>query len=149
LPAHEIDETINKSDEPQKPLKPQKSGKNVLFVDDEELIVEIAQQLFESLGYKIECMTSSVKALELFQSKPNSFDLVITDMTMPDMNGDKLIKKILEIRPDTPTILCTGYSELVSEEEAKALGVKAFLMKPFKRDYVGKIVRQVLDKNNL
>ncbi len=123
-----------------------KGVESILFVDDEELIVEIADLLLESLGYQVKSSVSSVKALELFKSDPDMFDLVITDMSMPQMNGDKLAKSILEIRPDMPIILCTGYNELISEEKAKEIGVKAFLKKPFKRESVSKIIRKVLDE---
>jgi PAS domain S-box-containing protein len=120
--------------------------KKLLFVDDEELIVEIAHQLLENLGYAVESTTSAIEAFELFRSKPDYFDLVITDMTMPKLNGDQLIKNILSIRPDMPTVLCTGYNELISEETAIELGAKAFLMKPLRRDGMSKTIKDVLNK---
>lgn len=116
----------------------------ILFVDDEELIVEIAHQLLENLGYTVESTTSAVEAFELFRSKPDFFDLVITDMTMPNLNGDQLIKNMLSIRPDLPVILCTGYNDLISEDAVLEIGAKAFLMKPLKRDRLNKTIRDVL-----
>ena len=126
--------------------EPTKGKENILFIDDEELIVEIAHQLLENLGYKVTSLTSSVEAFKLFKSNPNMFDLIITDMSMPEMTGDELAKNILEIRPDTPIILSTGYNELISEEKAEQIGIKAFLKKPFKIDYVSKVIRKILDE---
>jgi CheY-like chemotaxis protein len=84
--------------------------------------------------------------LEAFRARPNDFDLVITDMTMPNMRGDDLARELLKIRPDIPIILCTGFSEMISEEKAKILGIRRFIMKPiFKKD-MAKVIREVLDK---
>ena len=117
----------------------------ILFVDDEELIVGIGHQILERLGYKVESTTSPIDALELFRSKPDQFDLVITDLTMPKMTGDKLVKEILKIQPDIPIILCTGFSEKIDEKKAKAIGVADYIEKPLDmRDYAMKI-RKVLD----
>lgn len=122
-------------------------NERILFIDDEKSIVNMAQQILERLGYQVETKQNPVDALELFHSKPKRFDLVITDMTMPHMTGDKLIEQILNISPDMPTILCTGFSEKISEEKAQEFGVKAFLLKPLvKRDFAV-TVRKVLDEN--
>ncbi|MCJ7810362.1 MAG: PAS domain S-box protein, partial [Desulfobulbaceae bacterium] len=94
----------------------------ILFVDDENSIVEFNKQRLERLGYTVETRTDSVKALALFLSNPDAFDLVITDMTMPSMTGDALARELLKIRPDLPIILCTGYSARMSEEKAMELG---------------------------
>ena len=88
---------------------------------------------------------SSIEALELFRAEPDRFDLVITDMTMPHMTGDKLAKELIKIRPDIPIILCTGHSRLVSEKKAKEIGIKAFVMKPILRRTIAETVRGVLD----
>ena len=111
-------------------LFPQGRRERILFVDDETAIAEIGQGMLEHLGYEVVVSTGSMEALELFRPQPGSFDLVITDMTMPNMTGDKLAKELLHIRPDIPIILCTGFSEYVSEEKAKALGIREFAMKP-------------------
>ncbi len=117
----------------------------ILFVDDEELIVGIGHQILERLGYKVESTTSPIDALGLFRSKPDQFDLVITDLTMPRMTGDKLVKEILKIQRDIPIILCTGFSEKIDEKKAKAIGVADYIEKPLDmRDYAMKI-RKVLD----
>jgi CheY-like chemotaxis protein len=120
-------------------------NERILFVDDEESIVSLGRQRLERLGYIVEATTSPIEALALFQSKPDYFDLIITDMTMPDMTGDKLVKEILDIRPDTPIILCTGFSEKIDEKQAIKLGVADYIEKPFvQRDFAIK-VRKVLD----
>ncbi|MEJ2660862.1 MAG: response regulator [Desulfobacteraceae bacterium] len=120
-------------------------NERILFVDDEESIVSLGRQRLERLGYNVDATTSPTEALTLFQSKPDYFDLVITDMTMPDMTGDKLVKEILDIRPDTPIILCTGFSEKIDEKQAIKLGVADYIEKPFvQRDFAIK-VRKVLD----
>jgi len=89
---------------------------------------------------------SSVQALELFRSEPDRFDLVITDMTMPHMTGDTLARALMKIRPDIPVILCTGHSRRVSEEKAKDMGIRAFVMKPILVRAMAETVRSVLDK---
>ena len=84
--------------------------------------------------------------MELFRSKPNDFDLVITDMTMPNMTGDKLAIELMKIRPDIPVILCTGYSKKISDETASEIGIKAFAYKPIVKADLAKTVRKVLDE---
>ena len=117
----------------------------ILFIDDEEVLVEIGGQILEQLGYKVVTETSSVQALELFRAEPNRFDLVITDMTMPHMTGDKLARELMTIRPKIPIILCTGHSGLVSEAKAEEIGIKAFVMKPLVMRNLAETVRKVLD----
>ncbi len=122
-------------------------NERILFIDDEKSIVTMARQILERLGYQVETKQNPVDALESFHSKPERFDLVITDMTMPYMTGDKLVTQILNIRSDIPTILCTGFSEKISEKKAQKLGIKAFVLKPLvKRDFAV-TVRKVLDEN--
>jgi CheY-like chemotaxis protein len=124
-----------------------RTGKEtILFVDDEQTLVTMTKQMLDLLGYHAVTRTSSIEAFELFQHDPYRFDLVMTDMTMPNMTGEKLAGKILEIRPDIPIILCTGYSEHINEQRAKTMGISAFVMKPMvMRDLANKI-RDVLDK---
>jgi PAS domain S-box-containing protein len=117
----------------------------ILFVDDEKSIVNMAKSMLERLGYRVETKMSPVEALALFRSKPDEFDLVITDMAMPQMTGDRLVKEILNIRPEMPVILCTGFSEKISEEKAKKFGIKAFALKPLVKTEFAVIVRKVLD----
>jgi CheY-like chemotaxis protein len=94
------------------------------------------------LGYKVTVATDSLVAWELFVQQPDAFDLVITDMAMPNMTGIELAKKILEQRPEIPVILCTGFSEMINEEKAKSLGIKAYLMKPVLKSKLAASVRQ-------
>jgi CheY-like chemotaxis protein len=123
-------------------------AERVLFVDDEAPIAKIGSQGLERLGYKVTTRASSIEALELFRSKPNNFDLVITDMTMPNMTGDKLAVELMKIRPDNPVILCTGYSKTISDETASEIGIKALAYKPIVKSDLAKTVRRVLDGQN-
>jgi PAS domain S-box-containing protein len=121
-------------------------NERILFVDDENAIVTLVRQRLERLGYKVKATTSPTEALALFKSKPHYFDLIITDMTMPDMTGDKLVRQILEIRPDLPIILSTGFSEKIDEKQAKKIGVADYIEKPFVSRELAFKVRQVLDE---
>jgi CheY-like chemotaxis protein len=121
-------------------------NESILFIDDEKPLAQLGHQRLERLGYKVEASTSPLDALELFRSKSDQFDLVITDMTMPQMTGEKLIKEILNIRSDIPIILCTGFSEKIDEKKAAAIGAVEYVEKPVdKRDFAFK-VRGVLDR---
>ena len=92
------------------------------------------------------CRTSSIEALELFKNRPDQFDLVITDMTMPNLTGEKLARQLMRIRADIPVILCTGFSEQISEESAKELGIREFILKPLVMNKLAGTVRGVLDR---
>jgi len=122
-------------------------NETILFVDDENSVVNMTSQVLERLGYQIEAKLNPVEALELFQSKPDHFDLVITDMTMPQMTGVKLYEKLMRIRSDIPVIICSGHSALIDEDKAKQLGIDAFVMKPILKREIAKIIREVLDKS--
>ena len=118
----------------------------ILFVDDEAPIAKMGSQILERLGYSVTTRTSSVDALELFQKKPADFDLVVTDMTMPNMTGDKLAVALMQVRSDIPIILCTGYSKKISDELASDIGIKALAYKPIVKADLAKTVRKVLDE---
>lgn len=120
-------------------------NEHVLLVDDEEQIVDILNQILERLGYQVTARTSSIDALEMFRTAPDKFDFVITDMTMPNMTGIKLSQKLLEIRPDIPIIICTGFSEQISEVKAKEIGIRGYIMKPVVKSELAKKVREILD----
>ena len=122
-------------------------NENILFVDDEAPIAKMGSKALEQLGYSVITRTSSVEALELFRSKPQAFDLVISDMTMPNMTGDKLAGELMKIRPDISVILCTGYSKKISEESAADIGIKALVYKPVVKADLAKTVRKVLDES--
>ncbi|MBN1846972.1 MAG: response regulator [Deltaproteobacteria bacterium] len=117
----------------------------ILFVDDEEAIGAFARDILEYLGYDVIIEKNPSKAFNLFQEKPDFFDLVITDMTMPEMTGIDLLKKIKQIRPNIPIILCTGYSDLIDEDKANDLGIAAYLVKPIETKDLSKVLRKVLD----
>ena len=117
----------------------------ILYVDDEPQIVKIGSRMLSQLGYSVTTSTSSVEALEIFQSHPDDFDLVISDVTMPHMTGDQLTEKLMEIRPNIPVILCTGYSKRLSEAKALESGIKAFAYKPIIKEDLAKTIRSVLD----
>jgi CheY-like chemotaxis protein len=91
------------------------------------------------------CRTSSIEALELFKKQSDQFDLVISDMTMPNLTGDRLARQIMNIRPGMPVILCTGFSEQISEGSAKEMGIREFILKPLVMDELARTVRSVLD----
>ena len=119
----------------------------ILIVDDEEAILTMEKKMLERLGYKVISCTNSTDALEAFRENPDKFDLVITDMAMPNMPGDKLSAELVKIRADIPILLCTGFSETISEEEAESLGINGFLLKPIVMKDLSKKIRDVLNKN--
>jgi len=119
----------------------------ILFVDDEELLANMGKEMLERLGYHVTVKQISFEAMETFQNQPDKFDLVITDQTMPGMTGFDLAKRMIKIRPDIPIILCTGYSTLVGEDEAKAQGIKGFVFKPIIKGTIAKLIRKVLGEN--
>ena len=132
---------------PDTPISLPKGRESILFVDDEQILADMGKEMLEDLGYKVVSRTSSIEALELFRTKPDRFDLIITDMTMPNMTGDDLSKELLKIRPDIPIILCTGFSEKISPEKTKIIGIREFVMKPFALQAFAETVRKVLDGN--
>jgi PAS domain S-box-containing protein len=120
---------------------------HILFVDDEELLVQMGRTMLQRLGYTVTVRSSSIDALETFQNQPERFDLVLTDQTMPGMTGVDLSRRMLQIRPDIPIILCTGFSNLVDEETAKTLGIKEFAMKPLTRHALADLVTKALHRS--
>jgi len=119
----------------------------ILLVDDEQPLVEIGKQMLQRLGYTVDTRTSSIEALELFRANPDRFDLVITDIVMPNMTGETLAEKMMDIRSDIPVILCTGYSEKITRKQASEMGIQCFLMKPLVMRDLATTVRQALSAN--
>ena len=119
----------------------------ILFVDDETAIVKFNVRILERLGYKVTGKTSSIEALDLFKSDPGMFDLVVTDMAMPAMVGTEFAKKLLEIRPDIPIIICTGFSERLDSKVAKFVGIREYIKKPILTNELSLKIRKVLDQN--
>ena len=116
----------------------------ILFVDDETALTHIAFRMLSSLGYQVTVSSDGNEALDLFRNRPDQFDLVITDMTMPRMTGDRLTREILKIKPDMPVIVCTGFSERISEEKVIKLGGRALVMKPWLKQTFAETIRKVL-----
>ncbi len=117
----------------------------ILLVDDETILVELGERMLSRLGYRVTACSSSDEGLRLFTADPFRFDLVITDLTMPAMTGDRLAKQLIAVRPDIPIILCSGYSEQISREEARAFGIKEYVLKPISLCHLANAVRRVLD----
>ena len=141
LPKMKTDEKA----ESARPLEIPGGNERVLFVDDEEMLVEWGEATLGRLGYKVTAMTDSEEALKVFSVDPSLFDLVITDQAMPRMAGVQFVKELLKIRKDISIVLCTGHSETVTPERAAELGVREFLLKPLVRQELAEAIRRVLD----
>ncbi|SHO53850.1 PAS domain-containing hybrid sensor histidine kinase/response regulator, partial [Desulfopila aestuarii] len=118
----------------------------ILFIDDEQMLADMGKTMLERLGYKVTVRMSSIEALATFKNQPDAFDLVITDQTMPGMTGSDLARRILQIRPEMPIILCTGFSNQISEEKARLFGIKGFAMKPLAKKDLATLIRKVLNE---
>lgn len=123
-----IEESVVSGPEASAPI-PQ-GNECVMFVDDEPIIIRMAEQMLNALGYQAVVMNQSVQALALFEQNPQRFDIVITDHVMPELTGADMAERMLKIRPDLPVIMCTGFSEKLSAEQALARGIRHYLMKP-------------------
>ena len=121
-------------------------NERILLVDDEEPIVRTEKKVLERLGYKVTTRTDSTEALETFKTSPDSFDMVITDMAMPNMAGDRLAQELLSIKATLPIILCTGFSEAINEKKTAELGIRGLLMKPIAKYELAEMIRKVLDE---
>jgi nitrogen-specific signal transduction histidine kinase/CheY-like chemotaxis protein len=117
----------------------------ILFIDDERAVVEITKTVLERLGCHVTAFTDASEALNAFIEHPDSFDLIITDQTMPGMTGTALAKEALDLRKDIPIILCTGYSETVSPKKAKEVGIRELIMKPLTKQEIAEAIRRVID----
>ncbi len=120
----------------------------ILWVDDEPLLSRMGREMLESLGYEVVACINGVEALEIFRDMPYRFDVVITDQTMPILTGEKLAQEIRLIRADIAIILCTGFSHLIDEEKAVAMGLNAFFMKPLDRQFLAYTLEQVLGQRS-
>jgi PAS domain S-box-containing protein len=117
----------------------------ILIVDDEDILIEMEKRALEKLGYEVTPKTDGREALLAFKKESGKFDLVITDQTMPHMTGIDLANELISVRPDIPIILCTGFSEKVNADSAKAMGIKAFIMKPFTIKEMATTIRNALN----
>ena len=141
---------VKKQDDPKTPIIKKtfslKGNEKIIFVDDEESIRQIAKEFLEKYGYKVSLFENGVEAYREFEKKPHQFDLAVTDMTMPGMTGYEFASNILKNKPEFPILLCTGFSEDISEEKAASIGIKALLFKPIPMKDLAKKIRAVLDK---
>jgi CheY-like chemotaxis protein len=119
---------------------------SVLLIDDEEDVLEMMHSMIEKLGYQVISKNSGIEALDTFRNHPRQFDLVITDQTMPELTGLELVEQLIRIRPDIPVILCTGYTEMISEDSAGSLGIGAYVMKPVRISDISVKIRKLLEK---
>lgn len=125
-----------------------RGNEHILIIDDEKDIIELQKELLQRNGYKVTAINSSLNAIELFKSNPTSFDLIISDYTMPQLTGDKLALNIFKIRKEIPVIICTGFNSDIDESKAKELGLASYLIKPVSKNVLLKTIREVLDKYN-
>ena len=121
------------------------ANKHILIVDDELLLVKVNKRRLENLGYKVTATTDSKDALEKVREQKEQFDLIITDQTMPGLTGADLAQEVLKLHPDMPIIMCTGHSDIISERDALALGIKKYIFKPIQGDELVNAVREVLN----
>ena len=122
-------------------------SESILFVDDDKTIVNMSKIMLEKLGYQVNSKTSSIDALIDFKRQPNKYDVVITDVTMPQMTGFELANEILSVRPDTPIILCSGYVAKIPVDELESMGIQAVVSKPVSRRKIAEVIRGVLSRN--
>ncbi len=124
-----------------------RGSERILLVDDEVALVNTSEMMLRSLGYEVVTTTDAIEAMDVFRTHPQRFDIVITDQTMPKKTGAALSKELMVVRPDIPIILCTGYSDTITSEEAATMGIKEFLMKPLNRRQLAESIHKVLHEN--
>ena len=128
-----------------KEATPTGGGEHILFVDDEEEVALLGKKMLERLGYRITLATDSLEAKRVFASRPDEFDLVITDQMMPHLTGGKLAQEMLGERKNIPIIMLTGFGENLTQAESDAIGIREFILKPVASNDLGKAVRRALD----
>ncbi len=127
---------------------PPKGNEHILLVDDEPSLVSLLTQMLERHGYTVVGKTSSKEALNFFQAESDAFDLIITDMSMPEMPGDRLAMEAMKIRPDIPVIICSGHNDRLDADRAKRAGIKEYMMKPLDLGHFIRTIRNVLDASD-
>ncbi len=132
---------------PDEAIEAPTGTEQIMYVDDETSITDIGERMLKRLGYTVHIENNSLHALETFRADPQRFDVVITDMTMPGITGDKLAAEMISIRPDIPIIICTGYSAKIDEHTAKNLGITELVMKPVVKSHLARSVRRAIDKS--
>jgi CheY-like chemotaxis protein len=118
----------------------------IMLVDDEEMLVDVGTKILERLGYRVTGFTNPQEALDIFKNSKDSYDLIITDKTMPKMTGLDLATEIKKIRPDIPVLLCTGFQDRGIDDKLLKVGISEYVMKPLNRREMSVAVRKVLDK---
>lgn len=126
------------------PIHLPRGTERVLLVDDEKDLVTVGSEMLRRLGYRVTATTASKEALKAFKQDPYRFDVVVTDYNMPGLNGAQMARQMLAIRPDTPIVVCTGYSEMFDRQQARVIGIRRTLMKPVTMDTMAHAVREVL-----
>ncbi len=119
---------------------------SVLLVEDDDEVALIEKRMLERLGYRVTVRLSGSEALRTFREQPDAFDIVVTDQTMPHMTGSQLAGKLMQIREDIPIILATGFSETLTPEASREMGIREYLMKPLVSREIGKAIRRTLDR---
>lgn len=130
--------------EPNEGISAFGKGVRILFVDNEEVITHLGEQMLRRLGHEVVTRTNPVEALDLFRSQPDQFDLVITDLSMPVMNGDVMAREFLRIRPDVRIVLCTGFAEPEETENDRETGIKVVLEKPISAEKLARAIEKAL-----
>ena len=120
-------------------------NERILVVDDEQAVLESTQFMLQQLGYHVTACASANEALTCFSTKPTSFDLVLSDMTMPRTSGVELLRRIREQRPEIPVMLMTGFAGLLNEKELRRYGIDEFIIKPLTAQELGTSIRRSLD----
>ncbi len=120
-------------------------SEKIMIVDDDHSVIAMEQELLKQLGYRVSCFINSPDALKAFQINPHDYDLVITDQIMPDMSGTELTEYCVQIRPDIPVILLTGYGDVINEQQALDIGVRRFIIKPLDINHFSRSIREILD----
>ncbi len=128
--------------------KIQGGGERILFIDDEKPVVDISRKILKRLGYTVTAITDAARAFDIFKEKPEDFDLVITDMTMPEITGKELFHEMRKIKPGLPVIICTGFSHTIDEKEAAEIGINGFIYKPITKVDMARVIREVLDSTS-
>ena len=141
LPATESEPVEDR----QRPAEPVGGGERIVCVDDEPVLLDLQAELLRSLGYEVTTFSSSHEALHSLESDPMAADLLLTDQTMPELTGVDLIQRVRAVRPELPVVLCTGYSDGISEGSARAAGIDFFLTKPVGLEGLATAVREALD----
>ncbi len=147
LPVSKLIENVHTDAEDTKKIAG--GSESIMIIDDEESLTFTFGKILAEMGYRIKTENKSMEALNDFEQNPACYDLIITDMSMPQMTGFELAKRIMDIRPEMPLIICTGHSDVLTEEKIQKAGIKALLKKPVTAEKLLKTVRYVLDENKI